>query len=171
MNSNEALKIQTQLKGYYYNSDAYKNKEFLMKFHEYLLKLNFDRAEKAVGLVVREAKFFPTVAEFDTAYKNVYARAETIEKTSCETCEGNGFIEYIRVIEGHSYDFMAYCSNCSAGQQWEINTKNGYYTKPSSEILLDEFIRQNPKHSVQAGQSKNILHEKILEITKNLSRR
>ena len=171
MTQQQAIQIKQRLQNMFPNQTHYSNEEFTKIFLRYIMPLNFEKAVKAVELIMRNNKYIPSIAEFNQAYMtiatNMASKADDMSKyAECEICGKSGFLIYSKEFEGVIYDFIAYCK-CERGKRWQISG-NDFWTLPVSDVYDVEWLKEtknegNELNVFNLQTIKNVLAAKFKE--------
>ena len=86
--------------------------------------LKFETAQVAADVLIKQNNYFPTIAEFRASY-NAATRTSCPEGanycgTDCKVCQNKGFVIFLK----HGYEFVAYCTECQRGGDWNYDGRN-----------------------------------------------
>ena len=123
MTWHEFFEITKKIEEYY---DKQYSTEQMQIMYEQLKDWDKDKYRVCVDYVLRRSKYLPKLADlFDAVKETKVKKEQEKEHTECDTCNGTGYIQETRLINGLDYKFAHICPDCDNAEEYD--GKLGYY--------------------------------------------
>lgn len=148
MTREEALSLIKKLTAIFINSKFDDDDIGPIKRQEYInffADMDYSTTSRAIDKIIKGSKFCPTpseIFELYTAIKKSEESRKGIDRPvkDCPICKGRGYLIQDRAEGDKSYEYILYCTECSAGDQWKYDgqkvkeNKSLFYVEPVTKF-------------------------------------